>query len=182
VNETCLMIKRWPITIVALLFVGCVLAVAVSIMCRPTSDDWIIDYFERHRTELDQLVSIVAADQTLLFIQRHSQSNTVILVTEAAGHLRITREMGQDDVLLQRLFDAIGCDFVSKHNSEIIIAPRRSGIEDLYPGGYKVIVFRSTQPDLVVDSLDDFRRQNPGRYGVYRSLVDAWYIKYKAAH
>lgn len=171
------------LTIPAALLAAC-LAVVVLLwfLVTPASDDTLALRFKKQRTQMERLVSLMRSNRSYSFVQRHSQTPHVVLITDEAGRSRPASEVGPAAVELRKLFKAVGCDYISRHGSEVTIAPPRKGIEDIYPGGYKVFAFCPTQPAFVVKSIDEARRRYPGTYGFYRHLEGPWYIKYEQAH
>ena len=178
---TCPESRSWP-RVAGLSLVCCGLVVAIALKIRPVSDESLAALFTEERTSLDRLVSVLAGNPAISCVQRHAESNDVLLATDNAGRWTPASATVPAAGEVQRLFDQLGCDYASRGASEITVAFRRNGIEDLHPGGCKVLAFCSAQPEFVVSSIDDFRRHNRGRYGCYRHLEGSWYIKYEQAH
>lgn len=178
------MVVRKATLVTALLFVPLVggMLTSIALTIRPISDKSLTAWFFKHRNEWERLMSVVHNDPRVTIVQRHSQSSRLLIGTDKAGRTISMSEMGSSAGELLRLFDVLGCDYVSRSALETKAALRRNGIEDLYPGGYKVIAICSNQPPVVVSSIDDFRQQNPGKYRYYQHLDGPWYIKYEQAH
>ena len=166
-----------------LLFLLCGFVVmTIALRLRPSSDEALAVRFARQSNDIQRLVSIVQGPSEIAIVQRHAKSNGVVLVLNRAGQIIPGSVLGQAASELPRLFGAVDCDYVSQNPPDVTVAFRRNGIEDLYPGGIKVIAFCSVPPTSVVSSIDDFRRKNRGRYGIYQHLAGPWYIKYEEAH
>ena len=149
---------------------------------RPASDGGLASRFVKQSNEIERLVSVVRNAPQISIVQRHANSNGILLAQNQSGQTIPLSALSNASLELPRLFDIVDCDYVSRNPSEFTIAFRRNGIEDLYPGGIKVIAFCSIAPTSIVSSIDDFRRKNRGRYGVYQSLGGSWFIKYEEAH
>jgi hypothetical protein len=158
------------------------IGVAVALKLAPMSDGRLASRFAKQSNEIERLVSIVREAPTISIVQRHSESNSLLLVVDNAGRVIPASVLGQPSLELHRLFGVVDCDYVSRNASEFTLAFRRNGIEDLYPGGIKVIAFRSTPPTSIVSSIDDFRRNNRGNYDFYQHLGGCWYVKYEQVY
>jgi hypothetical protein len=165
----------------ALLLVVCAIVIAVAFIVRVPSDVALTHWFSEHRSKLEALVSLVESNSVICFIQRSDPKSTLI-VTDKENRLISETEAPWIYRESRPLFDALNCDYVSKSDSEIIVGLHRNGIEDLYPGGFKVIAFRTNRPTFIVSSIDDERRRSPGKYDLYLPMAGSWYLKYEEAH
>jgi hypothetical protein len=172
-------IKPWMWVSAALVLISGLLA-AIVLAAQPISDEALKAQFSRQRKEMELLVSILSSNPAVFMIQRNPNSKGTLEAGDELGHPvpMLTSTVSQ----LQRLFDYLDCDYVSRNASEVSLAPKRNGIEDLHPGGYKTFVFCSTPPGSIVSSIDEFRRRNPGKYDCYQHLDGPWYIKWQEAH
>lgn len=168
-------------TVLLVLAVG-VMLVSIALAIRPISDEALSAQFEKHRNEWERLMSVFQHYPEIAMVQRHAESGRLLTGTDKAGSTVSMSDMGSSVGELLQLFELLRCDYISRSDSEITVALRRNGIEDLYPGGYKVIAICSNQPAFIVSSIDDFRRENRGKYRFYKHLDGPWYIKYEQAH
>ena len=169
--------RRWLILLVVAFFLIVVLG---AVTVTPRSDRWFAEHFQKHRHEMEKLVTLLQTSQ-LISVQRLSDSKEVLLQRNGEVVTEVTSLSPNGSILLG-LFDSIGCDYVSQVEGETTILLPRHGWEDLYPGGYKVFVFRQSAPQRLVESLDEHRRRNRGQYRFYRPLEGGWFLKYEEAH
>lgn len=171
--------KATILMVLLVLAVGVMILVTVSTI-RPISDEAMAARFAKQRPQWEHLISILQTNHGINFFQRHSENRKLLIGTDKAGRTKPMSEIGSSAEWLQ-LFDLLNLDYVSRCDLEVTAAFRRNGIEDIYPGGYKVIALCSNQPQFIVNSIDDFRRRNRGTYRYYQHLAGPWYIKYEQA-
>lgn len=166
----------------ALLGIGIITVACLALLARPASDETLKRHFRSQRAEFVGIVSLLASNRTISFVQRHSESNRQLIVTGTNGSTLDTSAMVSVMGEFRRFFNVIDCEYVSSSDVEIIVGFKRIGFEDIYPGGIKVIAFRESPPVTIVNSIDGFRRSNRGKYEVYMPLEGSWYVKYREAH